>query len=216
MLLFYPCVVVLLWDGYRNGRFGKLPIAVHLASFAVLFLCILHYGKIRIDPVIFYNEAHARTNAPFDAGIFYILTNSLHQQIAETMVGYTPAFLAGVLLSALLLLPAVLGMAMILLHLNRARKVALPRWGIAALFLAPLGLTCLGHDVMRWVAGSIIGVTLLLAYIAETDREAFALSFPAVRKTAFGVVLYGFAVGPLGGASIRVVVQTLHMLRSTP
>ena len=213
LLLFYPAVLALLWDGYRNRRFSLAPILVHLAALATLFVCILRFGKIHINPEAFYYEAHARTDVPFDAGIFFVLTNTLGNQIHDTMIGYSPAFMAGVLLSALFLLPAVVGMFVILLRVNLARAAPLPAWGIAAVFVAPLGLMILGHDVMRWVAGSVVGISLLLAWIAETDREVFAASFPASRMTAFGVILYGFAVGPLGGASIRIVVQTLHMLR---
>lgn len=209
-LAFYPLLIAILWDRTRRRA---LPWAVALMQPLIVlaaFLAILHFGTLKVSPEIILADASLRTAVPLQRQVFDVMASTFAQQRALVRGFYSrwlwTIFGFSLLIAApyFLLLGRLLARAVAALEYRLADRLVL-----AALFLLPLSLCYLGHDVSRWISACAIDVTLFLGYLLVTSD--------AVRRTlrawATGIEPFVWLaglliIGPFGATGLRLVEQT--------
>ena len=84
------------------------------------------------------------------------------------------------------------------------------------LFVLPLALCYLGHDVARWIAACAIDATLFLCYLALTDRRVRdSLRDWATGPRPFLWLTWFLITGPYGATGIRLA-ERLSILWTGP
>lgn len=214
LLLFYPVIAAILFHGYIHKRFTRTAVLVHAVLFASAFALVVKLGVNRVDPHVLLAEAQARTDLPLDGKIFTTLSRSLTEQWTYLARAYTALTLAGLIASLLCLCPYIIGSLWILKTENDALPRPLPRWTPWALFAIPLLLCFLGHDVMRWLAGSMVCVFLYLVYLVRTseDHEHLTDIPNPFSEVYVPLILFGLAVGPMGTGGIHMLGHIANVL----
>lgn len=213
LLLFYPVVAAILLDGYRRRRYPRISVLAHVAVFLAAFFLIIRLGVSRVPPAALLAEAQARTDTVVNPTVFSTLAFTFQQQWHYLATVYTARVIAGVLFSSVVLSPYIAGTVGLLLKVNESRETPMPRKTLLLMFATPLLLCFLGHDVLRWLAGAEICALLFLVYIPGERKD-----LPSDRATQphsslwYALLLYGLAVGPMGGTSIRLLARAVVMI----
>lgn len=209
-LAFYPLLAAILLDLCRSKRLswwlGVLQVAVVFAA----FVAIMHFGSLKVSADTIVSDAAHRTSVPLQRQVFDVMASSLAEQLALVRRFYSYRDMQ-ILYSftALLSVPYFALLARLLRCTARARgdrALDLPlRY---ALFLLPLALCALGHDVSRWIAACGIDATLFLCYLALTDgRSRDALRAWATGPIPFLWLAWFLVTGPYGATGIRMAEQ---------
>jgi len=141
-------------------------------------------------------------------GVFQVIGRSVTGGWSELHLFYQPKFLVGVGLSLLMMTPYFVGVSMVLARVNRQRERPFPGIGLLAIIAGPLMLCFLGGDVFRWFAGSTIGILLFVVYLTETMPKDAARKLYLARDPVLALtIVYGFAMSPVGAASIHMLAR---------
>lgn len=214
-LMFYPLILVLAADLVHRRRLRVSWVAAHFTFVLATFLAIIHFGKLPGDPGQWISDAQQRTDMRIDGTVFLVLECSLREQLNFVRHLYTPKVVGSILLTLALSIPY----GIVLWRLVRTACV-FRRYStgharcLFLVFAAPLGLSLLGHDVMRWLSAMCINVSLYLLLIYRTTPRADGPDTPDLHKalTAWtslpvyaATLLYVLALGPWGIAGNRLL-----------
>jgi hypothetical protein len=214
-LMFYPLILVLAADLVHRRRLHMQSVAAHLALVLAVFLAIIHFGKLPGDPAQWITAAQQRTDMRVDGTVFLVLECSLREQLNFVRHLYTPKVVGSILLTLALSIPyaVVLWRLVRTACIYRGYSLAHSRC-LLLVFAAPLALSFLGHDVMRWLSAMCINVSLYLLLIYRTTPRVDAQNTPDLHKalTAWtglpvyaATLLYVLALGPWGIAGNRLL-----------
>ena len=208
-LAFYPLILAILWDRCRRRELRWTIAAADIAAVTAAFLAILHYGKLKVQPAAILADAAQRTNVPLQPQVFEVMASTFGQQRALVRHFYHGGLLIVLGLTLLLSLPYVYMLVSLLRRAGRERGYKMPdAAALTLLFLLPLSLCYLGHDVSRWISASAIDATLFLCYLALSDLQVRAsLRVWAAQPQATAWLAWGLITGPYGATGLRVVEQ---------
>lgn len=214
-LMFYPLILVLAADLVHRRRLSVRWAAAHFALVLGAFIAIIHFGKLPGDPSRWVTAAQQRTDIRVDGTVFLVLECSLRDQLNFVRHLYTPKVVGSILLTLALSVPY----GIVLWRLTRTacvyrRYSLLHSRCLMLVFAAPLVLSLLGHDVMRWLSALCINVSLFLLLIYRTTPRVDSPDTPDLHKalTAWtglpvyaATLLYVLALGPWGIAGNRLL-----------
>ena len=221
-LMFYPLILVLAADLVHRHRLRIQWVAAHFVLVLASFLAIVHFGKLPGDPGQWINAAQQRTDMRIDGTVFLVLECSLREQLNFVRHLYTLKVVGSILLTLALSIPygIVLWRLARTACVYRRYSIAHARW-LLVVFAAPLGLSLLGHDVMRWLSAMCINVSLFLLLIYRSTPRVDSSDTPDLHKalTAWtslpvyaATLLYVLALGPWGIAGNRLLSNIGSML----
>jgi hypothetical protein len=208
-LAFYPLLVGILWD---RARRRILPWSIALLQPALVlaaFAAILHYGKLAVSPAVILADAARRTKVPLEPQVFEVMASSFAQQRVLVSHFYNGELL---IVFGLTLLLSVPYFTLLVNLLRRATAVlgyrALDRVVLTILFVTPMTLCYLGHDVSRWISACAIDMTLFLCYLALGNHAVLSsLRWWATGPRPFVWLALLLLIGPDGATGLRVVEQ---------
>ena len=214
-LMFYPLILALAADLVHRGWLRWRWVAVHFAIVVTAFLAIVHFGKLPGEANEWIAAAQQRTDMHVDGTVFLVLKLTLREQLDFVRHLYTPHVVGSILLTLALSIPY----GVVLWRLVRTaciyRRYSLTHSRLLLmLFAAPLCLSLLGHDVLRWLSAVCINVSLYLLLMYRTTRRVDSPEIPNLHKaltawTALPVyaatLLYILALGPWGIAGNRLL-----------
>ena len=214
-LMFYPLILVLAADLVHRRRLRVHWVAAHFTLVVAVFFAIIHFGKLTGDSAQWINSAQQRTDMRVDGTVFLVLECSLREQLNFVRHLYTPKVVGSILLTLALSIPygVVLWRLVRTVCVYRRYSLAHSRC-LLVVFAAPLALSFLGHDVMRWLSAMCINVSLYLLLIYRTTPRTAAPGTPDLHKalTAWtglpvyaATLLYVLALGPWGIAGNRLL-----------
>jgi hypothetical protein len=214
-LMFYPLILVLAVDLVHRRRFRVQWVAAHFALVLGVFFAIIHFGKLPGDPAQWITAAQQRTDMRVDGTVFLVLECSLREQLNFVRHLYTPTVVGSILLTLGLSIPyaVVLWRLVRTACIYRGYSLTHSRC-LLVVFAAPLALSFLGHDVMRWLSAMCINVSLYLLLIYRTTPRVDSSDTPDLHKalTAWtglpvyaATLLYVLALGPWGIAGNRLL-----------
>ena len=223
LFLFFPLLLILALDLVHRRRLSPILLCFHIATVSVAFAVIVHFGRLHASSLEWIARAQQRTNMPIEGAVFVALHNTFAEQLRFVAHLYTPKLLAGIIAALLLSIPY----GLILFRLTHA---ALRRRGystrltrvIILLFLLPLALVPLGHDVMRWFSAIAINVSLFLLFLAEESFPSREEPGPPLTASLThwtstpiyaATLLYLTALGPWGIASNRLLSGISDLLK---
>ncbi len=208
-LAFYPLILAILWDRCRRQELRWTIAAVEISAVTAAFLAILHFGKLKVAPAVILADAARRTNVPLQPQVFEVMASTFDQQRALVRHFYHGGLLIVLALTLLLSIPYFYMLASLLSRAGRIRGYRAPdAAALTLLFLLPLSLCYLGHDVSRWISASAIDATLFLCYLALSDVQVRAsLRQWAAEPQATAWLALGLIIGPYGATGLRVVEQ---------
>ena len=224
-LMFYPLVAAILLQLCVRRRLPWIAAAAHVAIVAGLFVAVLHFGMLRVSPNVILREAQARTDVGIQRQVYDVMASSLAEQreLMRRMYGVYVWRVVG--LTIAITLPYFFLLARLLF--GTMRVAGSPRWQRAAtvlLFLSPLALCWLGHDVSRWLGAVGMDATLFALWMVLDERHAGARqqSVSGVTESApvqslladwatgpsyTAWLIYLLVIGPLGATGIRSAEQ---------
>lgn len=214
-LMFYPLILVLAADLVHRRRLMIRWAATHVALVLASFLAIIHFGKLPGSPGQWISAAQQRTDMRIDGTVFLVLECSLRDQLNFVRHLYTPKVVGSILLTLALSIPygIVLWRLVRTACIYRRYSIAHARC-LLVVFAAPLSLSLLGHDVMRWLSAMCINVSLYLLLIYRSTPRVGSSDTPDLHKalTAWtslpvyaATLLYVLALGPWGIAGNRLL-----------
>ncbi len=220
VLLFYPVILAIMID---QGRRHRLRAAWSSRSSLSSPSPSSQSSTSANGPFPhpeYLAAAQQRTNMPLEGTVFFVLSNTLQQQLHFVAALYTKQLIAGVLLSCLVSLPYFATLIWLIQSALAVRGYSnKSRWGLLLLLCAPLLLLPLGHDAMRWVSAICINISLFLLYLYSTASE------PAERRTLTAwtatplypaMLGYVLVLGAYGIASTRLVTNIGNLLSGHP
>ena len=222
VLLFYPVILAIMINQGRRHRVRAGVVLAQLVVVAIAFLAILHFGKWTVPHPEYLAAAQQRTNMPLEGTVFFVLSNTLQQQLHFVAALYTKQLIAGVLLSCLVSLPYFATLIWLIQSALAVRGYSnKSRWGLLLLLCAPLLLLPLGHDAMRWVSAICINISVLLLYLYSTASEPAerrgTLTGPWTATPLYPAMLgYVLVLGAYGIASTRLVTNIGKLLSGHP
>jgi hypothetical protein len=218
-MMFYPLVLVLAVDLVSRRRLKYGWVVAHLAMVAAAFLCVIHFGKLSVAPGPWIAAAQQRTDMRIDKIVFQVLDSSLLQQLRFVFHLYRPKLIVTVLVTFALAIPYGIVLVRWLRTAFAVRQYSRSqiRW-MLFIFAAPLSLSVVGHDIMRWVSALCINVSLYLLFLYGSDqsdsssaklREALSAwtEGPAYAAT----LVYLLAVGPWGFSGNLLIANLAHV-----
>jgi len=214
-LMFYPLVLGLAADLVHRRRLKASWMGIHLALVFAVFVAVIHFGKLAGTPEQWVAHAQQRTDMHVDGTVFLVLQCTLRQQIDFVRHLYTAQVLGSILLTLGLSIPygIILWRLVRTACIFRGYSMAHTRW-MLVIFAAPLALSLLGHDVMRWVSAMCINVSLYLLLVYRSTPRVADTDVPDLHKslTAWtgipayaATLLYLLALGPWGIAGNRLM-----------
>lgn len=208
-LAFYPLLLAILWDKSRRSVLPRSIAILQPALVFVVFVTILYFGKLKVSPAVLLADAARRTVVPLQPQVFEVMASTFAQQRALVSHFYSGGLLV---LLGLTLLVSVPYFALLVYLLRRATAAlgyrALDGAVLAVLFLTPMTLCYLGHDVSRWISACAIDATLFLCYLTlandavQTSLRSWATG-PRPLLWLAGLII----IGPYGATGLRVVEQ---------
>jgi hypothetical protein len=220
-LMFYPLVLVLAADLVHRGKLKSGWVAAHVVVVFAVFVSVVHFGKLSGTPAEWIVAAQRRTDMRVDGTVFLVLQCSLREQLSFVRHLYTPQVIGSILLTLALSVPygIVLWRLVRTACILREYSAAHTRL-VLLIFAAPLALSLLGHDVMRWVSALCINVSLylLLVYHATPRGERSGRDLHKALTGWTGVpayaatLLYLLALGPWGIAGNRLLSNAGKLL----
>ena len=220
-LMFYPLILVLALDLMYRRRLHFAWVAVHLAIVVAAFVGIIHFGKLSGSPAEWIAHAQQRTDMRIDKIVFQVLDSSLAEQLRFVSRLYRPKLIVTVLVTISLGIPygivlwRWLRTAFVICGYSRMQA----RW-MLLIFAAPLTLSVVGHDVMRWVSALCINVSLYLLFLYQSEPIAThgktanlrtALTAWTEGSTYAATLLYLLAVGPWGFSGNLLIGNLAHL-----
>ncbi|HEY4380441.1 MAG TPA: hypothetical protein VGN01_08860 [Acidobacteriaceae bacterium] len=208
-LMFYPLVVAILWHLCAKRRLPWLAAAAHVLVVAGVFAAVVHWGTLKVSPDAMLQEASARTDVGIQRQVYDVMASTLQQQEVLVRQMYSPSGLKVLLGVTLLFSAPYFALLARLLHgAMRGAEVGRVRAaGTGLLFVSPLLLCALGHDVSRWLGAMGIDATLMVLYLylAEPPESATRryLRDWADSPGFLTWLVYLVAVGPFGATGIR-------------
>jgi hypothetical protein len=214
-LMFYPLILALAADLVHRRRLRTRWVVIHVALVLASFLAIIHFGKLPGSPGQWVSAAQQRTDMRIDGTVFLVLACSLRDQLNFVRHLYTPKVVGGILLTLTLSIPygIVLWRLVCTACVYRRYSIAHVRC-LLIVFAAPLGLSLLGHDVMRWLSAMCINVSLFLLLIYRTTPRVNTSDTPDLHRALTSwtslpaytaTLLYVLALGPWGIAGNRLL-----------
>jgi len=214
-LMFYPLILALGADLVHRRRLKIQWFALHFALVLASFIAIIHFGKLPGTPGQWIDTAQQRTDMRIDGTVFLVLECSLREQLNFVRHLYTPKVIGSILLTLALSIPyaIVLWRLVRTACIYRGYSVAHARC-LLLIFAAPIGLSLLGHDVMRWLSALCINVSLYLLLIYRSTPRTHGSGMPDLHKalTAWtnlpayaATLLWVVALGPWGIAGNRLL-----------
>jgi hypothetical protein len=214
-LMFYPLILALAADLVHRGRLRLQWVSAHFIVILAAFLAIIHFGELPGEPTQWIAAAQRRTDMPVDGTVFLVLKLSLREQLNFVRHLYTTKVVGSILLTLALSIPygVVLWRLVRTACIYRRYSIAHARL-LLFVFAAPLSLSLLGHDVMRWLSAMCINVSLYLLLIYRTTTRVDSPEMPNLHKalTAWtglpvyaATLLYMLALGPWGIAGNRLL-----------
>lgn len=223
-LMFYPLIVAILLQLCVRRRLPWAVTAAHVAVVLATFIAVVHFGVLKVSPDVILREAQARTDVGIQRQVYDVMASSFKEQriLVGKMYGVYVWRVVG--LTVAITLP-YFGLLTRLL-LGAMRAAGSPRWQrvvTVLLFLAPLMLCWLGHDVSRWLGAVGMDATLFLLWMCLdeqrvapeqqggfSDAQPFARSF--LSRWALGPnyaawLIYLLVIGPFGATGIRSAEQ---------
>ncbi|MBV8631464.1 MAG: hypothetical protein JOZ83_11100, partial [Silvibacterium sp.] len=214
-LMFYPLILALAADLVHRGRLRLQWIAAHFIIVLAAFLAIVHFGKLPGEATQWIAAAQRRTDMHVDGTVFLVLRLSLRQQLEFVRQLYTPKVVSSILLTLALSIPY----GIVLWRLVRTaciyRRYSITHARLLLLvFAAPLALSLLGHDVMRWVSAMCINMSLYLLLMYRSEMPVHDPDTPNLHNALTGwtalpvysaTLLYMLALGPWGIAGNRLL-----------
>lgn len=214
-LMFYPLVAAILLQMCARGRLRWAAGLAHIAVVTAAFLAILHFGALKVSPDVVLHEAEARTNVGVQRQVYDVMASTLAEQRALLQQMYSP-YVEHVFELTAAITSAYFGLLgwLMLGAMKRAGAGRAQQAVTAAMFVSPMALCWLGHDVSRWIGAVGIDATLFVLYLYMTEPEESA-SRVFLRGWANGPgypawVIYLLAIGPLGATGIRSAEQIVH------
>jgi hypothetical protein len=220
-LMFYPLIFVLALDLVHRRRLKFGWVLAHLVVVLAAFVAVIHFGKLSGTPAQWIASAQQRTDMRIDSIVFRVLDSSLVAQLQFVRHLYTPKLIVTVLMTLALAIPygvllwRLLREAFTLRGYSRTQI----RW-VLLIFAAPLSLSLLGHDVMRWVSALCINVSLYLLFLYRSESSAAASGSPNLRDALTGwtgspvyvaTLVYLLAIGPWGFSGNLVIANLAHV-----
>jgi len=209
-LAFYPLLAAILLDLCRRKRLswwlGVLQVAVVFAA----FVAIIHFGELKVSADRIISDAARRSSVPIQRQVFDVMASSLAEQLALVRRFYSYRDMQILYsVTALFSVPYFALLAQLLRCTARARADRAVDLTLRyILFLLPLALCALGHDVSRWIAACAIDATLFLGYLALTDTRAReTLRDWATGPRPFLWLAWFLITGPYGATGIRIAEQ---------
>ena len=211
-LMFYPAIAAVLLHLVLRRRLHWAIAAAHVAVFTATFVCVMHWGTLKVSPDTILAEAQSRTNVGIQRQVYDVMASSFREQEALVRHLYSKDVLRILALTILLTTPYLwlLGRlvygAMTHMGTGRAQRVI-----TLLLFGSPLLLCALGHDTTRWMGAVGIDATLFVLYLYLTESEGSAarkyLRGWAMSRTFVAWAIYLVAIGPYGATGLRAADQ---------
>lgn len=206
-LAYYPLVAAVLWDLCRQRRLRWSVALLQLFLVLAAFLAIMHFGTLRVSPDLLLAEAAHRTSVPLQRQLFDVMAGNLSAQRALVSRFYRSRDMQ--LLYGFTIVLSIPYFGLLASLLRRAARVRgdtnLDIALRSILFVLPLTLCSLGHDVARWIAACAIDATLFLCYLALSDARARdELRSWAARPQVFLWLAWFLITGPYGATGIRM------------
>lgn len=208
-LAFYPLLLAILWDKTRRSVLPRRIAMVQPVLVLLVFVTILHFGKLKVSPAVILADAARRTEVPLQPQVFEVMASTFAQQRALVSHFYSAGLL---LLFGLTLLISMPYFVLLVNLLRRATAVlgysAIDGTLLALLFITPMTLCYLGHDVSRWISACAIDATLFLGYLTiANDAVRSSLRTWATGPRPFVWLAVLLLIGPYGATGLRVVEQ---------
>ena len=224
-LMFYPLIVAVLLHLCALRRLPWAVAAAHIAFVGAAFVAVMHFGTLKVSPDVILHEAQARTDVGIQRQVYDVMASNLAQQHTLLQEVYGAYVWRVVGLTILVALPYFALLARLLL--GSLRTAGTLRWQrnlIGLLFLMPLALCLLGHDVSRWLSSAAIDATLFILWLCMDERRAHAIGNCAIAPSTAQYFLANWAdspgyvawlvyllvIGPFGATGIRSAEQIVQ------
>lgn len=225
-LMFYPLIVAVLLHLCARHRLQWIAAVAHVLIVAAVFAAVMHFGELKVPPDVVLREAQARTDVGIQRQVYDVMASSLAEQRELVRRMYSPYVwrMVGVTVA----ISAAYFMLLARLLFGAMGSAGASRWQRAitgVLFLAPLALCWLGHDVSRWLGAVGMDATLFVLWLymderreqsgPRTDSQNFGGARNFLLRWAEGPgyvawVIYLLAIGPLGATGIRSAEQMVQ------
>jgi len=226
LLMFYPAVFFLLFLRVKPGKSSTLAFLLHCALVAAAFCLIILHGNASMEATAYFNLAKARTNIPISGLVFGIMRGSFHEQFAAAVHFYLrPTTLLFVAVSVFTALPYLLVLFCFLSAVVSGRQPQssnLTGWvrRLAPFVLvAPLLLTLVGFDFMRWLSSVCIDITIVAAFqfCFAPDKDQIRRAFATIAQKDWFVsgLLASIIIGPFGVVMGNRLTEKLFLLSSS-
>ena len=220
-LMFYPLILVLALDLVRRRRFKIGWVFAHLVVVLAAFVAVIRFGKLSGTPAQWIAAAQQRTDMRIDSIVFRVLDSSLLAQLQFVRHLYTPKLMATVLLTVALAIPygVILWRLLRESFALRGYSQTQIRW-MLLIFAAPLSLSLLGHDVMRWISALCINTSLYLLFLYRSAQRDEASSSTNLRSALtswtgspvyVAILVYLLAIGPWGFSGNLLIANLAHI-----
>jgi len=226
LLMFYPAVLFLLLLRMKPGKPSTLAFLLHCAFVACAFCFIILHGNVSIDPKVYFELSKARTDAPISSLAFNVMQGSFREQFDTAVHFYlrptTLLFMAVSVLSALPYLLVLWTFLSALVSeaqpqnsgLSRRVKKLMP-----FLLTAPLLLTMVGFDFMRWLSSVCIDITIVAAFqfCFASNRDQIRSAFGRIAEKNWFVsgLLASMIIGPFGVVMGNRLTERLFLFSSS-
>jgi hypothetical protein len=222
-LMFYPLILAILGDLLHHRRIKPIWAALHLGIVFSAFVAIVRFGKLPGTIAEWLARAQNRTDMRVEGAVFVALHNTFSEQLKFVSHLYHVTLIGSVALTLLISVPYGIVLWRLLGSVMRFRGYKLlHRRALIALFCAPLLLSVMGHDVMRWASGHCINVSLFVLFLyQETDKDpteadtGLRNSLAAWTSTYSytGTLFYLIAFGPWGIAGNRLLSNLAEIFK---
>jgi hypothetical protein len=223
-LMFYPLLLAIYITDTRLNRDAFIWPAVSTMIVVAAFILTIKYGNLKVDPQVYFDIARLRTDIKLNKDAFFVNNNSFGNQLSYLVNQYDIKSISGISLTLLTSLPYLFALYTILLMLLKIiskipnLKTEYGSYILTSILSAPILLTFIGHDVMRWVSAACINISLFVAYhIArgEDDGKEFAASFCgdlASRNWFYACFIFSIVIGPFGAIAGNRIVGKFALL----
>jgi hypothetical protein len=226
LLMFYPAVLFLLLLRMKPGKSSALAFLLHCAFVACAFCFIILHGNVSIDPKVYFELSKARTDAPISSLAFNVMQGSFRQQFDTAVHFYlrptTLLFMAVSVLSALPYLLVLWTFLSALVSEAQPQNSSLSRWVkklMPFLLAAPLLLTMVGFDFMRWLSSVCIDITIVAAFqfCFASNRDQIRSAFGRIAEKNWFVsgLLASMIIGPFGVVMGNRLTERLFLFSSS-
>jgi hypothetical protein len=208
-LAFFPLIAAILWDRCRRKALPWSVAVFEIALVLAAFLAVVHFGRLKVAPSVLLAEAALRTSVPLQRQVFDVMASSFTEQRALVSSFYRGGLMLLYGLTLVLSIPYFYLLAGLLRRAGRSRGYSrIDGVMLTFLFVLPMSLCYLGHDVSRWISACAIDATLFLCYLALSDAAVRGvLRSWATGPRPFVWLSWLLVLGPYGAIGLRAVHQ---------